>query len=266
MCVDYFSRYPEIALLSSVTSQGVIIALKKIFSRHGVPERVRSDNGPQFSAQEFQLFSQKYGFTHITSSPHYPQSNGLVERTIQTIKKILLKSEDPFMALLNFRSTPLSWTNHSPAELLMGRPLRANLPQTTRQLIPKWDYIDEFRKRDEEIKRKQKRDYDTRHRARTLPPLENEMPVWVDTRGKRTHGTVVSQDSAPRSYIVETETGTLRRNRSQLNPSPPGETSSNSQPIAGPSESPTRTSPIATRSRTGTAINPPDRFTPQYYN
>ena len=249
MVVDYFSRYPEIARLSSTTAQAVILALKKIFSRHGVPERVRSDNGPQFSSQEFEQFGRKYGFKHTTSSPHFPQSNGLAERTIQTVKRILLKSDDPFMALLNFRSTPLSWTNFSPAELLMGRQLRANLPQTIQQLTPKWKYVDAFRKEDAEAKRRQKQDYDNHHKATPLPSLENETAVWVDTDGKRTAGKVVARDPAPRSYIVETESGCLRRNRSQLNPSPSGSsTPSDTSPAIVTSPAPTQTRRIETRS------------------
>ena len=97
--VDYFSQYPEIARVPSTTSQGIILALKKIFSQHGIPERVRSDNGPQYSSTEFAKFTSLYGFQHITSSPHFLRSNGLAERTIiQTVWRMLLK-------LLSFKST-----------------------------------------------------------------------------------------------------------------------------------------------------------------
>ncbi|XP_064390623.1 uncharacterized protein K02A2.6-like [Halichondria panicea] len=74
--VDYYSRYPECIKLSRTTSAHIITVLKAIFARHGIPETVRSDNGPQFSSHEFTQFAQTYGFKHTTSSPHYPQSNG----------------------------------------------------------------------------------------------------------------------------------------------------------------------------------------------
>ena len=87
--VDYFSRYPEVVQLRSTTSHAVIGALKAVFGRHGVPETLVSDNGPQYSSAEFAEFASAYGFKHSTSSPHYPQSNGLAERMVKTVKGLL---------------------------------------------------------------------------------------------------------------------------------------------------------------------------------
>ena len=64
--VDYISQYPEIARILSTTSQGIILALKKVFSQHGIP--VRSDNGPQYSLVEFAEFASSYGFKHYQQS------------------------------------------------------------------------------------------------------------------------------------------------------------------------------------------------------
>ena len=86
LVVDYFSRYPEVIQLTSTTSKSVISSLKSIFSCHGIPSVLMSDNGPQFDSSDMKKFADTYGFNHITSSPHYPQSNGLVERTVKTIK------------------------------------------------------------------------------------------------------------------------------------------------------------------------------------
>ena len=100
---DYFSRYPEICRLTSTTSAATIQAMKAIFSRHGIPHTLRSDNGPhQFDSGEFESFSERYNFTHTTSSPHYPQSNGFIERGVKTVKKLLQKSDDPYLAMLNY--------------------------------------------------------------------------------------------------------------------------------------------------------------------
>ena len=82
LVVDYFSRYPEVLQLTSTTSMSVISALKSVFSRHGIPEIVRSDNGPQYSSAEFMSFASSYGFQHLTSSPKFPQSNGQGERAV----------------------------------------------------------------------------------------------------------------------------------------------------------------------------------------
>ena len=77
--VDYYSRYAELAKLNSVTSADIILHLKSIFARHGIPEYLVSDNGPQYASKAFSAFSQEYGFHHITSIPYYAQANGLAE-------------------------------------------------------------------------------------------------------------------------------------------------------------------------------------------
>ena len=80
--VDYFSRYPEVVRLTTTTSSGVIKALQAMFSRHGIPEVLRRDNGPQYAYEEFTNFA---GFWHKMSSPLFPQSNGRTERMVQTV-------------------------------------------------------------------------------------------------------------------------------------------------------------------------------------
>ena len=79
--VDRYSGYPKIALLSNTTSSVVIKHMKSILARHGIPEEVLSDNGPQYSSGLFRKFSTEWGFIHKTSSPLYPKSNGLAERS-----------------------------------------------------------------------------------------------------------------------------------------------------------------------------------------
>ena len=107
MIVDYYSRFIEISLLSDTSSETVIRHTKSIFARHGVPEVVVSDNGPQYRAEKYQQFTKDYSFTHVTSSPYYPQGNGDADRAVGTIKRLLEKEEDPYLALLAYRSTPL---------------------------------------------------------------------------------------------------------------------------------------------------------------
>ena len=108
--VDYNSKFVEIAALRNESSKCVIDNLKKMFSRYGIPKEVFSDNGPQFSSKEFRDSSCTWDFVHNTSSPEYPQSNGLVERHIQTVKRLMEKSkateEDPYLAILNLNTAP----------------------------------------------------------------------------------------------------------------------------------------------------------------
>ena len=136
LLLDCFSRYPEVVKLNDTTAQVVIVLLKEKFARFGVPEVLMSDNGPQYNSQEMREFAKLYGFRLVSSSPHYPRSNGLAERTVKTVKELLKKAEDSYLALLCYRATPFTWCGHSPAELLFGRKIRDNLPQRGDNFIP----------------------------------------------------------------------------------------------------------------------------------
>ena len=221
LIVDYFSRFIEITKLRTQSSSEVIQHTKEIFSRHGVPQEVTSDNGPQYSSFEYSQFAAKYGFTHTTSSPQFPQSNGEAERAVQTIKQFLKKSKDPHMALMIYHSTPLQ-NGYSPSELLMNRKIRTPLPIIESQLLPSVPDYSIVRERETKQQNDNKANFNTRHRARNLEPLDPGQPVWIT--GRRDSGVVIQPAETPRSYLVSTPTGTVRRNRQQLTLIPvPGE-------------------------------------------
>ena len=211
LVVDYFSRYPEMCKLTSTTSTAAITHLKSIFARHGIPETVMSDNGPQYCSAEFKTFANAYGFHHITSSPHFAQSNGAVERCVKTIKALLTKADDAYIALMEYRATPI-FNGFSPAQLLMSRQIRTTLPILPSTLTPKVPDPTVVRAKEVEYKKKMKAAHDQRHRAQALPPLQPGDTVYV----KDTPGTIHQSTSTPRSYIVATEKGTIRRNRRNI--------------------------------------------------
>ena len=216
LVADYFSRFPEVIQLSTTTSSSVIQTMKAIFARHGVPEQVVTNHGPQYASREMKEFASSYGFCHITSSPLHPQGNGHAERMVQTVKRLLQDADDSFMALLNYRSTPFPSCGLSPSELLYGRHLRTTLPQLDTKLIPAWPYLSDFRCNDQKLKQQQKIHYDRRHRTRLVPPLEEGSQVWITSGDQHTKGTIASEANTPRSYIVNTPSGQLRRNRRHL--------------------------------------------------
>ncbi|KAJ0012151.1 hypothetical protein NQD34_013126 [Periophthalmus magnuspinnatus] len=214
LAVDYYSRYVEIALLNKTKSNDVITHLKSFFARHGIPEVLMSDNGPQYSCQTFTEFAATYGFKHITSSPKFPQSNGEAERAVQTVKNLLKKAADPYLALLAYRATPLQ-SGYSPAELLMGRRLRTTLPTLPSQLEPTLRTAQPAEK-EREKRRMDMANFNKRHRAKPLSSLSPGEQVWVTDA--KTPGTVIENHSTPRSYTVELPQGTVRRNRMHLIP------------------------------------------------
>ena len=161
------------------------------------------------------------------------------------------------MALLTYRTTPLTWCNLSPAQLLMGRSLRTTPPQVDNHLHPQWKYLETFRKQNKEFKQKQKSAFDRRHRARLLPPIADDTEVWVTSGHTATPGQISSHANTPRSYNVNTPGGQIRRNRHHLNVIP--DNANDSTPSGSNSETSAVPRPV-TRSMTGTAIHPPDRL------
>ena len=215
LIIDYFSRWFEICHLSSISSAAVINGCKSIFARMGIPENLHSDKGVQFMSKEFAQFAEYWGFTHTSSSPHHHSGNGEAERAVQTVKNLLKKEKDPYLALLNYRATPLL-QGQSPAELLMHRKLRTRVPAV--RVDPSTSQDAEFREKDKRIKDRMKRNFDQRHRARPLPPVKEGQSVRVKTP---TETDAVVLRSVPgsnqRSVPLRTENGRVTsRNRSQL--------------------------------------------------
>ena len=101
-----------------MSSNTTINILKSIFARHGIPLILRSNGGPQYTCQNFKHFAKSYNFQNIRSSPYYPKSNGMAERHIQTLKQILKKADhdnrDPYVALMEYRNTPIAHNIESP--------------------------------------------------------------------------------------------------------------------------------------------------------
>ena len=170
--VDYYSRWFDIKELSDETSHSVIKALKEVFATHGIPDVIMLDNGPQYSAEAFRQFAAAYHFTHVTSSPKFPQANGEVERAIRTAKSKLRENKDIFSALLTYRSTPLQ-NGYSPSELLMGRRLQTQLPTHPGNLYPNVQIKDRqlVEEKESSYRLNQQRNFDKRHKAKELPTL-----------------------------------------------------------------------------------------------
>ena len=130
---DYFSKYLIVRKLPNSSTHAVIKELGLVFTELGRPFVLRSDNRPCYSSREFHNFLSFYQVDHITSSPHYPQSNGFAEALVGITKKLMEKSVKegkPWnYGLLKYRTTPISSTLPSPLEMLTGRRPHLSLPQ-----------------------------------------------------------------------------------------------------------------------------------------
>ncbi len=184
----------------------------------GTPNRLTSDNGPQFKSEEFKEFCESWGIEHDPSSPYHHEGNGYAEVAVKSmnnmVKKICagktVKNERFFKALLEYRNTPRK-DGFSPAQRLFGRPTRTKLP--AHPVIYKKDIRDRIREADRlavRLQEKAKEQHNSKERK--LVELRPETVVRVQqhmTKCWDLIGTIIDVKSRGRSYLVRSETGRL---------------------------------------------------------
>ena len=118
--------------LKSKTAQHIADNIKQIFAEYGWPITIVSDNGPCYASETFKELMKEYQVNHITSSSHYPQSNGLAEKYVQIIKnwfhKVKEEGQDLHKCLMIYRNTPQSSHLQTPMQILSSRSTRFTLP------------------------------------------------------------------------------------------------------------------------------------------
>lgn len=184
------------------TAGTIVTHMKSIFARHGIPEELISDNMP-YNSKEFKQFANDWGFELTTSSPTYPQSNSLSEKAVQTVKRILKKTSDPYIGLLEYRNTPVTGMTYSPSQLLMSRTTRTKISVAPELLKPKI-----ATKVKQQLKACQKQQVHYYNQgAKPLTDLKPQEAVHI-CRGKTWVPAVVNEKAeTPRSYLVTTTTG-----------------------------------------------------------
>ncbi|CAB3985042.1 Transposon Tf2-9 poly, partial [Paramuricea clavata] len=166
---DYYSRWPEVKILKSVTSKNILDWLLSVFATHGFPDEIKSDNASYFVSTEFKDTLTSWGIEHKTVTEYWPQANGQVERFNQVLEKHILTAQAegkawkptiPIM-LLHYRNTPHRMTGRTPSSLLMNREVKTKLPSFEQQTNDET----ETRKKDEEEKEKAKKYTDKKRKA-----------------------------------------------------------------------------------------------------
>ncbi|KAF7257379.1 hypothetical protein EG68_08998 [Paragonimus skrjabini miyazakii] len=185
LLVDYFSDFFEIEKLNTTSAEQIIGRLKAQFARYGIPECLRSDGGPQFSAQQFAEFAEKWRFKYEVSSPHHSQSNGKAESVVKEANKIMKKcltaKEDVYQALLEHRNTPSADIDLSPAQRLMGRRTRTRISLVEDRLALQTITWDTVRKRLKQPMERKRQVYNKG--SHELPRLDEGNTVWIQPFG-----------------------------------------------------------------------------------
>lgn len=244
--------------------------MKSIFSRHGIPYVLITDNGPPFNSKEFQQFCKNWEIEHKTSSPYLPRSNGLAERSVQTIKKLFIKSyesnSDPYIALLHYRTAPQG-NLPSPAEHLMSRSLKTKIPSISKNFHPKVINRKEYkRKLNLNIQKYSK--YHNKRTKKFEPVQEGDNVMFKRTPTSCWFpGHIVSTCKEPRSFVLKDNNGSLyRRNQDHIRKTPENKTvekqntfvrQENNQPNI---ELTTESNNDNYITRTGRIVKPPDKL------
>ena len=109
--IDYYSNFWEVDRLPNTKTSTTILKLKSHFARYGIPGQVTSNNGPQFTSDEFADSPKTQDFEHLTISPGNSKANGKAKSGVKTAKRILKKSikagTHPYLAVLDYRNTPM---------------------------------------------------------------------------------------------------------------------------------------------------------------
>jgi hypothetical protein len=197
--IDAYSKWLEVRVMNNSTAASTIVQLRDIFSTHGLPNMLVSDNGSQFTSEEFHKFMLYNGIKHVKCAPFHPSSNGLAERAVQTFKNGLkkMRKEDintkVVRFLFRYRCSPQSVTGVTPAELLMGRKLHSHLA------IVKPD----FRAKVIEKQAAQKRYHDRNVKARQFEMHDKVLVSNYSGRGDKWLPGVVIEITGPVSYKVK---------------------------------------------------------------
>ncbi|CAM1312606.1 Uncharacterised protein r2_g2308 [Pycnogonum litorale] len=218
--VDYLSKFPFVHPLEHTNTTNILSVLKRVFSEHGIPEKIISDNGAQFTSAEFLNFCEQHKIAHSTSSPIHQQGNGQTERMVavvkRTIKKCIKEGQEWWCALFTLRNTPIDTNMLTPAQILQGRQMRSCLD------IPGLDYqvkgyaIGDLRNKLKQRKNCQKFYYDN-HAGSDMSILQLDQTVRFRTARDDWIFGKISQILGQRSYVIEAPSGQkFRRNRRDI--------------------------------------------------
>ncbi|CAB4022735.1 PREDICTED: uncharacterized protein K02A2.6-like [Paramuricea clavata] len=136
VAVDRYSRFPEVEIVHSTRASTVIPKLDKMFSVHGIPDTLISDNGPPFNGDDYARYLKALGIQAKFSTPYWPQGNATVERFMRPLGKALKTAtlegrpwkQELNRFLLQYRATPHCTTGVPPSELLFNRVIKGKLP------------------------------------------------------------------------------------------------------------------------------------------
>ena len=222
--VDCRTNWPDIIEMGKdTTAPKLTAALRDHFCRTAVPELLWSDGGPQFTSSKLAQFLATWGVSHIISSPHYPQSNGKVEATVKSMKKLISASwtgrsvdwNKLSRSLLQYRNTPCRKDGLSPAQKLFGHPVQDTLPAHHRSFAQEWQKSSQdAEKAVTETQNKLQQSYNQHAHDLSTLQIGNHVAIQNPTSKMWDIYGIITAIGPFRRYFIKTQNGrVLVRNR-----------------------------------------------------
>ncbi|XP_011162376.2 uncharacterized protein K02A2.6-like [Solenopsis invicta] len=189
--VDSHSRLTDAEWFPTITATATCKYLRRLFSRYGPPKAIVSDNGTQFTAEEFAQLCEDFNIIHLRSLPRHPQSNGLAKRMVNTLKRSLdlqVPSQteiklNQFLYTYNYTLCEVAPDHKSPAEVFFGRKFRTLLeifnPKNKSEGKPSYQ------------QKRMKKQFDTHHGARTRKFNPGQLLTVQLANGRRVPGKII---------------------------------------------------------------------------
>ena len=215
--IDAHSKWPEVIPVTQPTTKATISILLHLAATFGYPREIVTDNGAQFTSQEFQSFLTAHNIKHKLTAPYHPATNGQAERFVQTFKRYFkatvatskqqsLSPQQLDSFLSAYRTTPHATTGKTPAELLLGR--------------QPWTVLDMLRPQTVQEHVRQSQDKRVEHdEIPRFTAQQKERARSYGASNTRWLPAIVAETLGPKMYRVCLEDGSIcRRHADQLRP------------------------------------------------
>ncbi|CAB3999343.1 PREDICTED: uncharacterized protein K02A2.6-like [Paramuricea clavata] len=216
VAVDRYSRFPEVEIVHSTRASTVIPKLDKMFSVHGIPDTLISDNGPPFNGDDYARYLKALGIQAKFSTPYWPQGNATVERFMRPLGKALKTAtlegrpwkQELNRFLLQYRTTPHCTTGVPPSELLFNRVIKGKLPVINSKKI-----VNRHKEARDNEKTRQERNREYANQRRNTRKSDLQVGDYVLVRQEKKNKLTANFNHKPYKVIKKTGSEILAQSK-----------------------------------------------------
>ena len=216
VAVDRYSRFPEVEIVHSTRASTVIPKLDKMFSVHGIPDTIISDNGPPFNGDDYARYLKAIGIQAKFSTPYWPQGNATVQRFMRPLGKALKTAtlegrpwkQELNRFLLQYRTTPHCTTGVPPSEQLFNRVIKGKLPVINSKKI-----VNRHKEARDKEKTRQERNREYANQRRNTRKSDLQVGDYVLVRQEKKNKLTANFNHKPYKVIKKTGSEILAQSK-----------------------------------------------------